>query len=77
MTMSVETAEMILSAAGVYFAAGVVFALAFLVFGLRQVDALAANGSPSFKALILPGVVGLWPLVFVLWLKALTTGERK
>lgn len=74
--MSVDVAEMILSAAGAYVLAGLVFALLFLVFGLRRVDALAADGSSAFKALILPGIVGLWPIILLLWLNALATGRR-
>jgi hypothetical protein len=74
--MSVDVAEMILSAAGAYFLAGFLFALLFLVFGLRRVDALAADGSAGFKALIFPGIVGLWPIVLLLWLNALVTGRR-
>ncbi len=76
MKMPVDVAEMILSAAGAYLLAGVVFSLLFLVFGLRRVDALAADGSSGFKALILPGIVGLWPIVLLLWLNALVTGRR-
>ena len=52
------------------------FALAFLLVGLRHVDALAADGPWTFKALILPGVVGLWPIVLLLWLNALASGAR-
>jgi len=74
--MPVDIAEMILSAAGLYFGAGLVFALAFLAFGLRRVDAVAADGSSGFKALIFPGIVGLWPIVLLLWLNALATGRR-
>ena len=76
MKMPVDVAEMILSAAGAYLLAGVVFSLLFLVFGLRRVDALAADGSSGFKALILPGIVWLWPIVLLLWLNALVTGRR-
>lgn len=74
--MSIELAEGILTAVGLYFATGLVFALLFLAFGLRRVDALAADGSAGFKALIFPGIVGLWPIVLLLWLNALATGRR-
>jgi hypothetical protein len=74
--MPVDVAEMILSTAGLYFAVGLVFALVFLALGLRRVDALAADGPWGFKALIFPGVVGLWPIVLLLWLNALFTGSR-
>jgi hypothetical protein len=74
--MSVDVAEMILSALGLYIAGGLVFALAFLALGLRRVDALAADGSAAFKALIFPGIVGLWPIVLLLWLRAAVTGGR-
>jgi len=74
--MPVDVAKMILSAVGLYFAGGVVFALAFLAFGLRRVDSLAADGSAGFKILILPGLVGLWPIVLLLWLRAAASGDR-
>ena len=74
--MSVDVAEMILSAVGLYIAGGFAFALAFLAFGLRRVDALAADGSTAFKALIFPGIVGLWPIVLLLWLRAAVTRGR-
>lgn len=64
--MPVDVAEIILSAAGLYVVGGLVFALTFLALGLRHVDALAADGPWTFKALILPGVVGLWPIVLLL-----------
>lgn len=76
MTMPADVAEMVLTAAGLYFAGGLVFALVFLVLGLRSVDALAADGPLGFKALIFPGVVGLWPIVLLLWLNALFSGSR-
>jgi len=74
--MSIDVAEMILSALVLYIAGGLVFALAFLALGLRRVDALAAEGSTAFKVLIFPGIVGLWPIVLLLWLRAAVTGGR-
>ncbi len=45
---------------------GLVVALAFLLIGLDRVDA-AAHGAYTFRPLLLPGLVLLWPLVLLRW----------
>lgn len=45
---------------------GLVVALAFLLIGLDRVDA-AARGAYTFRPLLLPGLVLLWPLVLLRW----------
>lgn len=74
--MPVDIAENVLYAAGLYLAAGVVFALLFFAVGLRRVDATASNGPLSFKVLILPGVIALWPLLLALCLVVRPIGDR-
>jgi hypothetical protein len=66
--MSVDLAETVLTIVAGYFAVGALFALAFIPFGLRRVDVVAAGGPLRFKLLIAPGVVAIWPVVLVLWL---------
>jgi hypothetical protein len=66
--MTVTWAQWILGAFGAYFAAGVLFAVAFVATGLPRVDA-GARGMPwSARLLILPGVTMLWPLMLMKWL---------
>ena len=56
--------------AGVYAAAGVLFAVAFVTWGVEQVDP-AAKGAPlGFRLLILPGSVALWPLLLRRWMRS-------
>ncbi|MGE3246505.1 MAG: hypothetical protein AB7F96_01385 [Beijerinckiaceae bacterium] len=53
--------------AKVYAAIGIVVAAAFVFFGLDRIDA-SARGAWSFRPLIVPGVILLWPLVLARWL---------
>jgi hypothetical protein len=48
---------------GFYVAMGVVFALYFLVRGLRQIDPRAGGSTRGFRLIALPGLVALWPIV--------------
>ncbi len=52
---------------------GLLAAAAFLAFGLDRVDP-DAKGAFVFRALLIPGLVLLWPLVLIRWL-ALARGE--
>ena len=59
-------AEIILLLAEWYLYAGGAVALAFIVYGVDKIDD-AAHGTFLFRLLIVPGLVGLWPLVLVMW----------
>jgi hypothetical protein len=54
----------------VYLAAGVVFSVAFLARGMRRIDPASAGGRWTFRAIVLPGVLALWPLLAARWLAA-------
>lgn len=60
------TAEFIIMLVEWYLYAGIAVAVAFLVWGVDRIDA-AARGAFLFRVLVLPGLVGLWPLVLVMW----------
>lgn len=55
---------------GGYAAAGVAFAIAFQLCGLAHIDAAAARGSLGFRLVITPGIVALWPVLSLRWLRA-------
>lgn len=58
-----EIASLILLIAALYLGAGLVFGLVFVSRGVQRFDP-AAHGAPwSFRLLILPGVVALWPIL--------------
>lgn len=60
--------ELGLAAAGAYLAAGLLFGLAFVSFGVGRVDP-AARGAPlQFRLIILPAVAALWPFMLVKWI---------
>jgi hypothetical protein len=63
---AVSAAESILGYVQHYATVGVVVALAFLVFGVGRISP-EARGSYLFRLLVLPGVIGLWPLVAWRW----------
>lgn len=67
-------AEWLIWSVKLYAAAGVVVALAFVVAGVDRIDA-GARGSYTFRPLILPGLVLLWPLVLWRWY-VLERGEQ-
>lgn len=54
-------------AATIYALLGLVFAVAFVGFGVTRVDAAAQGTHLGFRLLILPGVVALWPLLLRRW----------
>ena len=55
---------------GAYAAAGVLFAAAFVTWGVQRVDP-AAKGAPlGFRLLIFPGCAALWPLLLGRWMRS-------
>ncbi|MEQ9488571.1 MAG: hypothetical protein RIM72_06210 [Alphaproteobacteria bacterium] len=59
-------AEFIILLVEWYLYAGIAVAVAFLAWGVDRIDE-AARGTFLFRVLVLPGLVGLWPLVLVMW----------
>jgi hypothetical protein len=60
--VSLEVAEVIVAAAGVYLACGMAFAVPFLWRWVGRLDPAARYGTIGFRAAVLPGVAALWPL---------------
>ena len=70
--MGVVIAGWMLAALGTYLAAGVLFAIPFVLVGAGRIDP-GARGAPwSFRLLIVPGVAALWPLLLRRWASGAT-----
>lgn len=67
---TMPTLEPLLNVALAYIAAGALFAVAFVLRGVRAVDPAARGTGVAFKLLILPGVAALWPLMAWRWIAA-------
>jgi hypothetical protein len=48
---------------------GFVFALTFVTAGISRMDAVARGAPWTFRAIVIPGVVALWPLLMLRWLR--------
>ncbi|MEM8878416.1 MAG: hypothetical protein AAGD23_11175 [Pseudomonadota bacterium] len=59
-------AASIILSAQIYAATGGAVALLFLLFGIERTEP-AARGAVTFRPLIVPGIVLLWPLVVGRW----------
>ena len=56
---------------GSYLACGLVFAVPFVLFGVKRIDPQAAHGSWGFRLLIIPGTAAFWPLLLRRWLSGI------
>lgn len=57
--------------AGIYLACGFLFAIPFVLFGVKKIDPHAARGSWGFRLFIIPGTMAFWPLLLRRWLKGI------
>ena len=60
----------LLTALGLYLAAGLAVGIPFVARGVNRVDPAAAQSALGFRLLILPGCAALWPLLLAKWLRA-------
>lgn len=60
-------ANWLLTGVSIYLACGLVFAVLFLIFGIKRMDATSIGAPLSFKLTILPGLVVLWPFLMIRW----------
>jgi hypothetical protein len=60
-------AALFLSLLGIYLAGGFVFAVPFVLFGVKKIDPHAAHATWGFRLLILPGCLIFWPLLLRRW----------
>jgi len=54
-----------------YLACGILFAVAFVWFGVNSIDPHALLGTWGFRWLIIPGATVLWPLLLSRWWKGI------
>jgi hypothetical protein len=63
------TVRVLLALLAVYAAAGTLFAVPFALGGVAAIDAAAARSGGAFRLIIVPGVIALWPLLLVRWIR--------
>lgn len=60
-------ATVLLVALATYLACGLVFAIPFVLVGVKKIDPHARHGSWGFRLLIIPGTMAFWPLLLKRW----------
>jgi hypothetical protein len=65
---NIEAVTVVLEVVAAYGATGILFALAFLTFGIGRIDPGARGAGLGFRLMVFPGVVALWPLMLVRWI---------
>ncbi len=66
----IDVAKFVVGVVGVYLTIGVAFALPFAAVGAGRIDSAAKAGGVSFRLLLIPGAIALWPLLFRRWTRA-------
>ena len=66
--LGMMTASLLVWLASLWLYAGAAVAVLFLLYGIGRVDE-SARGSFSFRPLLVPGILLLWPLVLWRWWK--------
>lgn len=61
-----QVAEALVFLLEAYAGFGVLVAAIFLLFGIDRVEP-SARGSYAFRVLLIPGVIGIWPLILWRW----------
>lgn len=57
---------------GIYLASGLLFAVPFVLFGVKKIEPRAARGSWGFRLVIFPGTLAFWPLLLRRLLKGVS-----
>jgi hypothetical protein len=68
--MTETVARGLVAGVAAYVAVGVLFALPFVRRGAGVLEPVAREGTWGFRLLIVPGVVTLWPVLLVRWIRA-------
>jgi len=56
---------------GIYLACGLIFAVPFVLVGVKRIDSHAAQVGWGFRLLIIPGTLAFWPLLMHRWMKGI------
>jgi hypothetical protein len=67
--MLVDVARGALLTVAAYLVIGLLVAVPYLTFGIGRTDASARTAPWTFRVIVLPGVVVLWPWVLRLWIR--------
>jgi hypothetical protein len=59
----------ILIIVAVYLAAGLIFAIPFVIKGVTQIDEGTVGSKWGFRLIIIPGTMVFWPLLLKKWMK--------
>jgi hypothetical protein len=63
-----RVATLLVGALYLYNIAGLVFAIAFVITGVKRIDSQAIGSGVGFRVLIFPGAAALWPLLLRRWI---------
>ena len=63
--MSIQSAETIWLCVGAYLAIGAVVGVLFALWAAAATDHAARGANPWFRLIIIPGIIGLWPLMLL------------
>jgi hypothetical protein len=66
--MIVDVVEGALVVLAIYVAIGLLVSVPFVIFGIGRVDPSAKGAPWTFRVVVLPGVIAMWPFVLRLWL---------
>jgi len=63
--------NIILVVIGIYLACGLLFAVPFVIKGVKAIDPDGAHGTKwGFRVIIIPGTIVFWPVLLRKWLEA-------
>ncbi|MBI5862991.1 MAG: hypothetical protein HZB38_00480 [Planctomycetes bacterium] len=69
-------AELVLLGIALYTISGVVIGAAFVCCGVERIDPAARGAPRTFRLLIFPGSVALWPMLALRWRRARRAGGK-
>lgn len=52
-----------------YMLIGLLFGIAFVIWGVTKIDEVAVGSSWRFRLIILPGTIAFWPVLLSKWIK--------
>jgi hypothetical protein len=66
----VDVVRGVLFAVATYLVIGSIVAVPFVLFGIGRIDPSARGAPLTFRALVFPGVVAMWPLILRRWVSS-------